>query len=147
MTKYIAYIVLSACAAGCALLSLNLYYAYNTTLLKFAHERSINLIVGNSAWARGTVISTDNTHKTVMIEFVPLQTQSGRKRVLFATTPNTTISKQELIEEEGVYIGLTTPEPALFSDLTPGTRVAVLLEPGVEQHTLTARTIHLGNPF
>lgn len=141
------YVVLSACIVGLGILSLNLYYAQQATLLQLRQERSLNLVMGSSAWLRGIVVSTDEIHGAILVEFVQPPPHTGRGRVLFTTTPDTTISKQELIEENGVYVGLRTPTPITLSTLVPGTRIAVLVEGVPSTGALTARAILAGNPF
>ena len=92
----------------------------------------------------GVVQSVDSAHGSFTMSWLnPFTTTPGS--VTVHVTEMTDFEKEELqADETGTYVGLSPRTPGTFSDIQPGTRVAVTFE---KSGSLVATDVLFGNPL
>lgn len=101
-----------------------------------------------SLWRYGTIESVNAGDASFIVSVSQdFSASAGDRRIRVYATADTQIARQELVEENGAFVGLTPIEQGSFSSLRPGMRVALVLENQTEKERLVARTILFGNPL
>lgn len=119
----------------------------------YSLSRDMNERVSNALYRSNTMLysiygvvqSTDTSAKTVTLS-IPNPLFEGAHTITLLIDGQTTIAHQELeADNTGSYVGLSTTTPGTFSNLLPGTRVAVAFKSDGER--LLATSIFFGNPL
>lgn len=122
-------------------------YAVQTTVTAERNAR-LEHALAFSLWRYGVIESVNTADASFIVSISQdFSATAGDRRIRVYTTNDTRIGKQNLVEEDGDYVGLTPIEQGSFSSLSPGVRVALVIENQTEQNRLTARVILFGNPL
>jgi hypothetical protein len=93
----------------------------------------------------GVVQSVDKTDNSFTMSW-PYSILESARSVTLTVTGDTDIEKEELeADPNGVYVGLSPLAPGTFSDITPGTNVAVIFQRS--GNNFVATEILFGNPL